>query len=147
MDFLKLLEHSYKMQCRYEDLGRYEYLSEHIFDFTTYDSDMSELFGKKALEMCLSINNKTTYDYIENEENHKWYLLMVNMPFFDKKLEWGTSIRGAWWTPSNSKLYNIYSCGLYKGQVQILEFVLTMDQWCEFVKAMVEFTKLEINNE
>lgn len=54
-DYKGLLEHSFQM----EQLGlggcppesRLEFLSESIFNFTTYDDEMAQLFGRKALFM------------------------------------------------------------------------------------------------
>ena len=141
MDYLKLLEHSFKMdQERDSSMSRLEYLSINIFDFTTYDSAMDELFAKKALEVCVAITYKQTFEYQKDEEGYKWYLIMVNMPFFAGKLEWGTSIRGAWWDSYRKEKFEFSSCGLYENDEQILE-PLKFDegQWDAFVKAMAAF--------
>lgn len=112
-----------------------EYLSLYVFDFTTYDSDMDELFARKALEVCLAITEKTTYEYIQNEENYKWYLLMINMPFFQGKLDWGTSIRGAWWS---DQIFEIELTGFFDEK----KIVLTREEWKEFIRAISDFTVL-----
>ena len=139
MDYLKLLEHSFEvekevMECPPE--SRLEYLGDHIFDFTTYDGSMSELFAVKAVEVCVAINDMRTFEYINDPENYKWYLLMCNMPFFVDKLEWGTSIMGAWWN------YEIEyrSLGLWEGDQQLTEpMKFNQDEWKLFVAAIVEF--------
>ncbi len=138
MDYLKLLEHSFEMdRWRDQEMSRLEYLSINIFDFTTYDSAMDELFAKKALEVCIAITDRQTFEYQKDEEGYKWYLIMVNMPFFSGKLEWGTSIRGAWW---NFDGFEISSCGLYEKRDQILEpLKLDEGQWNDFVKSMAAF--------
>jgi hypothetical protein len=69
---------------------------------------------------------------------------MVNMPFFKGKLEWGMSIRGAWWDLYGDRKFEINSCGFFEGQEQIDRIVFGEDQWPEFINAMIQFTKDEI---
>jgi len=142
VDYLKLLEHSYEME-RLEDadLDRAEYLSDHIFDFTTYDGEIANLFGQKAVDVCKAITDKATFNYIDDEESYKWYLLMINMPFFEKKLNWGTSIRGAWWDLHGNDIFELNSCGLYENEEQLLDIKFNELQWNAFVKAMAVFTE------
>lgn len=141
MDYLKLLEHSFEMDReRDTSMGRLEYLSINIFDFTTYDSAMDELFARKALEVCIAITDKQTFEYQNDEEGYKWYLIMANMPFFVGKLEWGTSIRGAWWALYGEKVFEVSSCGLYENGEQILEpLKFNKIQWDNFIKAVAAF--------
>lgn len=89
-DYKHLLEHSYKktQEVMGADCDRLVYLAEHIFDFTTYDDEMSELFAERAIEVCEAITESKTFDYIERREDHMWYLIMCNMPFFYDKLDW-----------------------------------------------------------
>ncbi len=72
------------------------FLGNHIFNFTTYDGDIDKLFAGKMLEVIDCILNRTTFKYQEDENNYINYLTMVNMPFLCNKLEWGMSIKGAW---------------------------------------------------
>lgn len=120
---------------------RLEYLSEHIFDFTTYESEMAEMFAAKALEVCAAISDERTFEYIgASSDNRMWYLLMCNMPFFADKLEWGTSIRGAWWgEPPHSRI-KFDSCGLWLDGKQLYEpMEFTREQWEDFISAVREF--------
>jgi hypothetical protein len=135
--YRELLEHSYE-QATYSDpeMSRLAYLSDYIFDFTTYDSDMGELFAGRALEVCAAINEGKTFDYIKDADNYRWYLLMVNMPFFAGRLEWGTSIRGAWWDHADQTLE---TCGIWRGEEQVLSLTFTRDEWPRFVTDMIAF--------
>lgn len=140
MNYLNLLKHSYEVErsdsCPPE--SPLEYLGEHVFDFTTYDGKMSALFASKAVEVCEAVTNKATFEYIEDADNYRWYLLMCNMPFFASKLEWGTSIRGAWWEHEIA----FHSFGLWKGEEQLVdEIVFTGDEWPQFMIAVAEFAK------
>ena len=76
--------------------NKLQYLGDYIFDFTTYDSNATELFAKNMLEVIDVIINQTQFEYIKDEAKYLNYLTMVNMPFLSNKIEWGTSIRGAW---------------------------------------------------
>lgn len=148
--YTQLLNDSYKAvrdiyECPPE--SRLEYLSDHIFDFTTYDSEMSELFAKKSVEVSEAITNQSTIDYIrQSDENYRWYLLMCNMPFFYKKLDWGTSIRGAWW--DHGVTFTIDTCGFFQDREQMIDPVqFTRDEWIEFIQAIVEFSKLDVRRD
>jgi len=143
MNYLEMLEHSFLMD---QNTERADFISESIFEITTYDSSVGELFGSKAVEVCKAINDKTTFEYIKNENDYKWYLLMVNMPFFQGKLEWGTSIRGAWWDLHCNKEFTINSCGLYENGRQILEIKFNAEQWGRFVQALSDFLDAQQEN-
>lgn len=148
MDYKQLLEHSYTMtaetvECRPET--RLEYLGDHIFDFTTYDGDMSAQFAHKAVEVCAAVNDGTTFDYIKDAENYRWFLLMCNMPFFADKLEWGMSIRGAWWGAARGEQIEFQSCGLWDGDKQLYQpMKFKAEEWKVFIAAVIEFAAPEM---
>lgn len=143
MDYLKLLEHSFDMETEQAENppeNHLVYLSDHIFDFTTYDSKMSDLFAAKAVEVCKAINEGTTFEYIKDPEQYKWFLLMCNMPFFEDKLSWGGSIRGAWWdTQFQGEVILLESCGLYVGYEQLLKIEFKLDEWKKIISAVITF--------
>ena len=140
MKYLELLQNSYEMERRIRSDSPESplvYLSDYIFDFTTYDDEMSELFAQKAVEVCKAITDGTTFDFIKDPENYRWYLLMCNLPFFASKLEWGGSIRGAWW--DNEITFR--SCVLWDGDKQLVdEITFTHEEWSIFIKAVIEFS-------
>lgn len=149
MNYKELLEHSYQYYCEDSEeinpssKSHLEFLNDAVFDFTTYDSGMSELFATKAVEVCKVISDRTTFEYMQVPEDYKWFLLMCNMPFFCNKLNWGTSIRGAWWdTGLRSDIIELESSYLYLGENQLLKLQFTLSQWKEFIQAVIEFAKL-----
>lgn len=148
MDYKELLEHSYKVaaetfECAPE--SRLEYLGDHIFDFTTYDGEMSALFARKAVEVCAAINNQLTFDYIKEPNDYRWFLLMCNMPFFAERLEWGTSIRGAWWAGRPGREIEFDSCGLWVCDKQLTDTLkFSADEWKRFIEAVIEFAHGEM---
>ena len=146
-DFLAMLEGGYRhvrSQSDSKDLSRLAFLGAHIFDFTTYDDVMDERFAKKAVEVCEAITQRTTFEYIKHEDNYQWYLIMVNMPFFLERLNWGTSIRGAFWDGPLEGPIRFQSCGLWDGDVQVYEDIeMNVDEWKQFVAAIIDFSRLE----
>lgn len=149
MDYNELLEHSYKVASETFDCApesRLEYLGDHIFDFTTYDGEISALFARKAVEVCAAINNKLTFDYIKEPHDYCWFLLMCNMPFFAERLEWGTSIRGSWWGDTKpGKQIEYQSCGLWIGDEQLHQTMsFSREEWEKFIAAVVEFAAAEM---
>lgn len=146
MDYVKLLENSYEREKEFQSNGtteRLEFLAENIFDFTTYESVVSSLMAQKCLEVCKAISEKKTFEYIKSDEGNLWYLIMVNMPFLEGKLEWGTSIRGAWWHLYGDRKFTVESCGLYVEYEQLLEISFDEDEWPRFIDAMIEFARSE----
>ncbi|HLP03866.1 MAG TPA: hypothetical protein VK152_00415 [Paludibacter sp.] len=80
------------------------------------------------LEVIECILNRTTFEYQAiSKEKYVNYLTMVNMPFLNEILEWGGSIRGAWFDNSCSP---VLFC-----QVTIPEQELTV-----FFKELLEWT-------
>ncbi len=124
------------------EMSRLAYLCDYIFNLTTYDAGLSELLARRALEVCVAITNRTTFDYIKDPDLYIWYVMMCNMPFFEKRLNWGTSIRGAWWDTSAPKASALDSCGLWLDGEQITDPIkFSTDQWVEFIAAVVAFSK------
>lgn len=138
MEYKKLLENGFFNTNLFHDnsMSRLQYLGELIFDFTTYDSGMSEFLATKALEVCEAINTKTDRGFTTDPEQYKWYIIMCNMPFFEDKLEWGTSIRGAWWRYDIS----FHCSGLFNEDKQLYGHLhFTQETWMLFINAVLEF--------
>lgn len=144
MDYLTLLNESYAaVQDHAEhELSRLEFLGDYVFDFTTYDDTVMEYLTIKALEVCIAITAKETFDYIKKSKaHHVWYITICNMPFFIGKLNWGGSIRGAWWDHGCG--FNISSTGLYEDGEQRLEWSFTDEEWEEFIHAILAFVTVD----
>lgn len=149
MDYKELLENSFKMvniEQAPDALTRLEYLSDYIFNFTTYEQHCAEVFAKKALEVCRAITEKKTFEYISDDKNKTWYLLMVNFPFFSTRLDWGGSTRGAWWSVPSCETdhHSLDSCGIYVGEKQETDLKIPEGEWGNFILAMLEFAEPEM---
>lgn len=143
-NYAALLENSYARTKEFAECGpdsRLEYLADYIFDFTTYEDEMAILFARRAVEVCHAILIRQTFAYIETTENRMWFLLMCNMPFFAERIEWGTSIRGAFW--AQPIIYSSY--GLWDGDVQLHdEYAYDVTSWGEFIQAVIDFAGPEM---
>lgn len=139
MNYLKLLEDGFARTCGQGE-SRLEYLSDHIFDFETYDSEKAERFAVMALDVCQAIQQRKTFEYIEDPTRYMTFLLMVNMPFFSRRLNWGTSVRGAWWDTSPPNQTELDAYGLWLNDRQVTEpLKLATDDWRQFIDALLDF--------
>ena len=127
--FIEILEQNYKEQAEMgiELDSKMEYLGNIIFDFTTYDGEIDVLFAEKMIPVLKSILERKTFEYQQDKEQYINYLTMVNMPFLTDKLEWGGSIRGAWF--DEFRKYEI-DCG----RIEIKEQELNI-----FIKDLIEW--------
>lgn len=142
MNYSQILENSFEnyKQEDYNSDCKYYFLADAIFDFTTYDDDMSSLLAKKCLAVCEAITNRTTFEYIKDPAQYENYLTMINMAFFKDKLSWGTSVRGAWWgTPIHQKVFKLQTYELYSDDEKVVDWEFTRDQWDDFMQSVLKF--------
>lgn len=116
-----------------EEYMAWFFLAEDLFDFDLYDSGECKWFAHTMLEVIRVILEKKNYEFINAPERYRTYLLMVNMPFLKDKLEWGTSVRGAWWAfsgPGHEKTFSVRGITdvPYKDTEQFMRAVL---EWAE----------------
>lgn len=130
-DFKKELDDLYKMwqemECPPET--KMEFLGSTIFDFTTYDSAIDILFAEKMIEVLECILNRTTFEYQTDNDKYIDYLVMVNMPFLNDKLNWGTSVRGAW-----------FDCG-FDVKLDCDRLIIEKGEFEEFIKQLIEWVR------
>jgi hypothetical protein len=143
-DYRRMLEEGYAAWRDVNPDGtpenRVAYLGDYIFGFTTYDADMSAEFATKALEVCRAITERKTFEYIKDRANYRWFLWVCNMPFFSCRLNWGTSIRGAWWDISTPNETDLDTTSFWLNGKQLTEpLQFSTEQWCEFIAALLAF--------
>lgn len=97
LDWLEKM-HIAQGQCQEEgnQPDRYETAAA-ILGIVTYDSEMSEALVRIMMPTLLAIGTKTTYTLIADKQRHLQFCMTVNMPILQGRLDWGTSIRGAWY--------------------------------------------------
>jgi len=122
MDYLEMLEESYqesKENCfTCEPPSKLNFIATQVFLIWTYDSSIEDKMGLEFLKICDVITKRNNFQFIESEESYELYLRTVSYPFFEDKLEWGSSIRAAWWKHNPVE---IDSCGLYYEGKQLLK--------------------------
>jgi hypothetical protein len=139
---IEFLNTSYKEYLEHETYkkSKIDWIGDHFFNLNTDDrgeGSALSFISKKIIDVCESITNKKTYEYIEeSEDNYIWFLTIINLPFFSDKLNYGTSCRGSWWDCAK-----INPCDIdYNGErVNSIEF--NSDTWLIFIKAMILFSK------
>lgn len=66
------------------------------FGLITYDRSVDAIFAENIVQVLEAIRDKTTFDYIKDKHQYLKYLVVVNLPIIHNLLNWGGSIRGAW---------------------------------------------------
>lgn len=136
MRYLDLIEKDYKETLQAEEgKSKLEYIGEDVFNLCTYCVETTEFMTTKALEVCHAINNRNNHEYISVDHDHTWYVTILNMPFFKDKIDWGTSIRGAWWCKHESMNNN---------NLKLED--MDNDKWHQFISDLLEFSGLEIDS-
>jgi hypothetical protein len=145
IDFKAILAHSYDMNSAWNDQEtRDSFLSNYIFGFSTYDSEMDELFVKRAVEVGNSIAERSTFEYIKDRTQYEWFVSMCHMEFFKERICWGTSIRAAFWNAGSNGLIEYETCGLWIGEDQVTETMeFTLDEWNSFIAGIAEFAEVK----
>ena len=98
MNYKEQLQARYESEKEHQDsFSIVEFISGSVFNFTTYDENVDLILCKKMFKVLECILHRDTFNYIDsNEDSYLNYITMVNMPFLTGRLNWGTSIRGAW---------------------------------------------------
>lgn len=77
-------------------MSKCQWVAHRVFDLVTYDDDLDERFTRDILEVCKAIINQETYEYIRDGSNYVKYIAVCQLLINFHWLNWGTSIRGAW---------------------------------------------------
>lgn len=88
-----------------------DWVGSDVFGFVTYDDEKDEDFAIVMLEVCGVILRNENYEYINDEENYLLYLLACQWLCHLHWIDWGTSIRGAYFETnehSRPMLYDNY---------------------------------------
>lgn len=120
--------------------SREEYILCEIFDVAAYSSDVATILARAACEIACALSDRTTFMYISpGSTSEANYTSVLHWPFFAERVDWGTSIRGAFWRFSETRLD---SCGLYKNGEQLIHLEFSRSEWDDFIKAC----SLYVNN-
>lgn len=92
----KITEEEYINEYGVEDI-KLSFLTD-IFGITTYDSGLDVKFGNAILEVMEVIAKRNNFEYIKDESNYIKFILVANILDKYNWIEWGTSIRGCWFS-------------------------------------------------
>lgn len=128
-NYIEILDTEYQSSKHTECApdSKVEFLGQSVFGFTTDDGEIDLLFSQKMIDVINVILNNTNYQYIKSRKNYLNYLTMVNMPFLQDKLDYGTSIRGAWFDDYSE--YTISSCNIQIPKMELTEFIRQLLVW------------------
>ena len=102
MTILEKFKQSFEAHAAYDTYTIWNWASSVVFGLVTYDAGLDEIFVRKIIKVCKVILNNETFEYIDTDEtNYTNYILVCQL--LDKKgwINWGTSIRGAWFEPND----------------------------------------------
>lgn len=90
-----------------EDQNVYTWAASEIFDLTTYDDGLDEIFVRTICTVAKGIILRRTFDFMNDDSLYIAYIVVCNM--FERRhwIDWGTSIRGAWFD-ENTKAEPIF---------------------------------------
>ena len=78
------------------ELSKYEWAAEYVFNLTTYDGELDKRIVSDIIEVCKVILENRNFEYIKDESNYIKYILVCQWLNEFNWINWGTSIRGAW---------------------------------------------------
>lgn len=129
MVFKQLIEDRYN-ECNSFDPSLYrskiDFIGQEVFEFITYDDSMSEMFTVTMLDVleCI-LNGKNSEYHGKSDAHYQAYLLMVNMTFLSNKLNWGTSIRTAFF--DSEAEHELIFATIRKGEFK--QFIKELIEW------------------
>ena len=108
------------------------FLSDTVFGFTTYNSRISAILCGKMVGAIRAILSDNLPQYIE--DNIIDFTTMINMPFLDDRIDWGTSLNSVHFDINHGRT-EFYEIGLIIEKMELNEFM----------RAVVEFYDLIIS--
>lgn len=136
-EFKQQLDERYESHCSImessntpEKYWPTSFLSMDVFDFTLYDCEAEQTWAASMLRVIDCILNKTTFEFQGmSDDNYNTYLAMVNMPFLCNKLEWGGSIRGAWFATYGKREFKVCCGDITFSSQEIPTFMQAVLEW------------------
>lgn len=75
---------------------RRDFIVEHLFGLTTYDTHLTTIFNNTITEVMRVIYERGNFEYIKDEKNYIKFILVANILDEHNMINWGSSIRGCW---------------------------------------------------
>lgn len=95
---LQIFEDEFAEHCDgAENENKYDWCAKYVFMLLTYDEELAEIFIKKIFEVCKAILEKRNFSFFkDNDEKYREYIIVCQLLCRLNWINWGTSIRGAW---------------------------------------------------
>ncbi len=109
-NYLDLLEFNYSQDCSDPNnaISRKTWILESLFDFFAYDSAMSDNLCDSLIKTIEAITQRKTFEFInQSPAQYRDYLIWCNT-VLGGLIQWGSSIRGAWWDYGHNICINYY---------------------------------------
>ena len=106
----ELLDHCYQekkryfeVYCNYEpnNYDKFAFLTDVIFNLTTYDSDIDKKWGEVIFDVMCAIRDSENNLWMYDDEKYNQFLLVCQLLNDKKWINWGTSIRSCWFENVN----------------------------------------------
>ena len=137
-EFLSALDEAFKEDRDLHDsqggdpaTAAHSFLAENVFDFTLYDTAKDVQWCMEMLSVIRAILTGTTSEMFRDPASEEVYLKMVNMPFMDGLLEWGGSIRGAWFDTAGDKRFFEFGNVAIVARSDIKVFMEVLLEWAD----------------
>ena len=106
-----------------------------VFDLTTYDDNVTELFVRSIMDVLGAIIDRKTFEYQQlSRQNYLTYLIVVHHDRIHPMLNWGTSIRGAFLFMPPKGYHLGDPCGHEIDKEENIT-IETVEEYIEFIKA------------
>jgi hypothetical protein len=139
-EYMKSMTYTQKLDVFYKDArecwgcppeDKMEFVGLAIFEYNTYENEVCKLLATRTITVIEHILNQTIRDYLIDPTNNEVYLTVVNMVFLSDKLDWGISIRSAWFDKGNpGETYSIGSMQIPKSDICIF-----LEELLKWIKA------------
>lgn len=86
------------------DPSKESFIAGECFGIITYDDELTKRYGCIIKEIIIAIDEKRNYEYMNNDEDYNKFVIVANLLNYKGLVEWGTSIRGCWFTSAAKEL-------------------------------------------
>jgi len=148
--YLKIIRRGYQEECNdtsdfNKKISKEEFIGNYVFDICTYDDETCVKMTREWLEVCECISEGKTFEYISTDKGYETYLRTINYDFFMKKIDWGSSIRGAWWSGKYSPededweyKFEIDTCVFWNEDGQILRPIMDIRILTQAIREFID---------
>lgn len=114
LNFMYQEHRDYEIKCcGADDMTKFQFLCNEVFNLFPYDSDIEDSWGRDLFRVLNHINRGIGSDYWSaSDENYNKYLIICQLLDMKHWINWGTSIRSAWFefSDNSDRLFEFITC-------------------------------------